>query len=332
MCITPKLQVFHITYLRNFYFIVRLYIMENNNIYNWLLSRKISSQVIEDFNIQYSDRIIIPIFNTNGEVIFNKYRRNPFITNSTLPKYTYDRGGTATLYGLHKIKEEHKRIVITESELCSLTLWSMNIPAVSSTGGAMTFKPEWALEFVNKEVFLCYDNDQAGRIGMVKVLKYLPNAKVIQLPTIANVKDVTDFVKVGGDFQSLMLTAESYNDPVEVNSNRSIANARFMEVSFYDLWLEEYNKKIALENYVKKAPKNNGDLEKAKSVSISYLLQNKKTQVKCLFHNESVASMHIYDDSSFYCFGCSKWGSAVDIYMQQSGCNFKEAVKYLKNL
>jgi DNA primase len=294
------------------------------------LNRGISSQIIEDFCIQYTHHITIPIFNKEGKIVFNKYRRNPFLTEGS--KYWYQSGGTAQLYGLHKITDEHKKIVITESELCCLTLWSRNIPALSSTGGAKMFPAEWAEELKDKEVFLCFDNDPAGRMGMIKILRFLPQAKIIIIPTFSNVKDVTDFIKIGGDFHSLMLTAETFTDITEVNNNRNLNNARFIDTSFHDMWIEEYYKQKDLEKLKRPTKKTNDKLEKAKQIPISFLLKNKSTSIKCLFHNEGTPSMHIYSDNSFYCFGCAKYGSSVDIYMQQTGCTFIDAVNYLSNL
>ena len=89
------------------------------------------------------------------------------------PKYIYDKGSKISLYGWWKAKTE-KSILITEGEMDSLVAWSANIPAVSSTGGASSFQSEWAELFKDKDVTICFDNDSAGGVGMVKTLKIIP--------------------------------------------------------------------------------------------------------------------------------------------------------------
>lgn len=50
----------------------------------------------------------------------------------------------------------------------------------------------------------------------------------------------------------------------------------------------------------------------------------------CIFHDEKTGSMTIYPEGrGFYCFGCHKSGTAIDIVMQTLNLNFVDAVKYL---
>lgn len=50
---------------------------------------------------------------------------------------------------------------------------------------------------------------------------------------------------------------------------------------------------------------------------------------KCLWHEERSASMIIYPNGSFHCFGCQKSGSAIDIAMKVNDLTFIQSVKYL---
>jgi len=113
----------------------------------------------------------------------------------------------------------------------------------------------------------------------------------------------------------------------------------------YELLNETLHKKLAelekdifrLKGYVYRDTKHaEGRLkvEEAKSVSIDTLLGQPKLRAgnrnwyNCIFHNEDTPSLCVYTkDNSFYCFGCNKWGSAIDIYMHQNGVEFVKAVK-----
>jgi len=148
---------------------------------DWLHRRGITPEVINQFNVTIhnhplmGDCIKIPYSETHA-----KYRRDP--QDERKPKYMYDSGGKVTLYGFDKLSDE--TVVITEGELDTLVLWSQNIQAVSSTGGAMSFQEEWATDLQYAKVYICFDNDDAGAKGMVKVLKSLPEASVLLVPEI----------------------------------------------------------------------------------------------------------------------------------------------------
>ena len=71
--------------------------------------------------------------------------------------------------------------------------------------GANTFKPEWAAQFVGRDITLLYDNDDPGRAGMEKAARILSEARPSSLKVIAwpNKKpyskdgfDVNDFVSL----------------------------------------------------------------------------------------------------------------------------------------
>lgn len=78
------------------------------------------------------------------------------------------------------------------------------------------------------------------------------------------------------------------------------------------------------------------DLESARSYPIESLLGTRsrrsgsKLLASCPFHQERTASMVIYSDNSFHCFGCSAHGkNAVDLIMLRDSVSFRDAVNYL---
>ena len=317
--------------------------------FDWLRKRGITDSVIDAFSIsvgdvlhlRLSEAIIIPVRHVDGTHSFNKYRRNP-LEGNVKPKYLYDRGGKITLFGAdHVVKSITtgigKPIVITEGELDTLVCWSLGIPAVSSTGGAQSFQEEW-VELLNRyEVYICFDNDEAGHKGAVKVLSFLPDAKVIFIPkNIPDVKDISDYVARGGDFHALMRSARSYPDLETVEAEKESIAANWGDYSFHDLYIEANKPKSLPHSAGGGAPTSQSDdrVERAKSVDCLSLLEwERRGQypvTRCLWHNDNDPSLTYYKrNNSCYCHSCSKYADAIDIVMARDGVTFKEALKLL---
>ena len=49
----------------------------------------------------------------------------------------------------------------------------------------------------------------------------------------------------------------------------------------------------------------------------------------CPFHGDKSTSFYIYDDNSWWCFGCNKGGDSIDFVQQLHKFKFHEAVNYL---
>jgi len=55
--------------------------------------------------------------------------------------------------------------------------------------------------------------------------------------------------------------------------------------------------------------------------------------VKCCFHEEKTPSLALYRDTqSFYCFGCGKSGDIYSFVQGIKHCDFKEALKIIREL
>ena len=306
-----------------------MYMFRNTVFESWLQTSKITLDVAEMFGISYSNKIIFPVHDTDGTFLFNKYRRSPEDTVS--PKYTYDVGGKVSLYAWHKAKE-HKQIVCLEGEKDVLVSWSHNIPAVTSTGGALSFQKDWVDLFFDKEVIILLDNDKAGGEGTVKILDMLPKAKVAFIPDMPNVKDVSDYVNVGGDLQELLKTAKHFNDIAEVQEDRLKRLALFQSVYFHDAYIKKHTKVVYKTE--RKQSYNADKVTRAKEYPITQLIEFdgfKKTI--CPFHNEKSASLVYYPrTNTCYCFGgCGRAYDSIDIYRHIHNCTFTEAVNYLSN-
>lgn len=122
--------------------------------------------------------------------------------------------GSATLFR-PDILRDNERIVLTEGETDCILLNQTGIPAVTHTAGASTFRAAWAKEFVDKDVWIAYDADDAGRKGAKRVEDILKafarNVFIINIPMTTKGADVTDYVHLEGhgkrEFEELMTDA-----------------------------------------------------------------------------------------------------------------------------
>jgi len=302
--------------------------MQENMFRDWLSKRKITDSVITEFNIHagthrtIGECIVIPV----KEGGFNKYRRSPL--DKSEPKYLYDTGGKVSLYGWHKAKEE-KAILITEGEMDCLVAWSANIPAVTSTGGAMSFQEEWVQLFKDKEVVVCFDNDKAGGEGMVKVLDLIPWAKILFLPDRVDIKDISDYAIIGGNLIQLIKTAKSFYGIEDVLENQADRHGLYQNTWFHDAYIKKHTKPVYVQS---KRPFDKDRVSRARSYPIIDLLEFNQRKVRCLWHNEKTGSLTYFPKTnSLYCFGsCGRAYDAIDVYRQKYGCSFKEAINKLQ--
>lgn len=342
---------------------------------SFLNKRGITDKVIAAFSIHTADvpelrlqnAIAIPVRHIDGTHSFNKYRRDP-MEGPVKPKYLFERGGKVTLYGadhvvalesisgepitlnnetvadvLSNLKRvmngEKRKVIITEGELDTLVCWSAGIPAVSSTAGAVSFQPEWVELLSRYEVYVCFDNDEAGHKGAIKVLESLPEAKVIIVPNQLDVKDISDYCARGGDIHQLLKTAFTVTDldDAKVQYEHLSGAWRMNEAKFFELYIE-HHKVPALPSNVNGAgrPTSQSDdrLERAKSVDCTTLLpfstKGHYPTTKCLWHDDSDPSLTYYKkNNNCYCFVCAKYADAVDIVMARDGVDFKVALRSL---
>ena len=79
-------------------------------------------------------------------------------------------------------------VVICEGEIDAMLLVQAGYNAVTSTGGAGSWKAEWARFFAGvQRIYVLFDNDAAGSDGAMKVRASLTRARIVQYPD--NVKD-----------------------------------------------------------------------------------------------------------------------------------------------
>lgn len=347
-----------------------LIFLKNNmpkEILQWFLNRGVSEEVLLKAGIYFeNNKIVYPVKDKEGNVLFSKYRRNPYSEEG--PKYTYKKGSSAHLYNIETIKNLKNEIIfITEGENDCLLLNSIGLNAVSSTGGAGTFNPEWFLEMANNDIYIVYDRDEAGMKGALRVNQMQPAAKIIFLPHDTKGKDVTDYFKTHNvrDFEKLVTEAESWvmpRDVTDMPANRSgveaIVKSYIRALEDLDERRREYVSLGKNEQHIEfmcdkinqrldtwrsvlddwKRRKNNesqygDDLVRAKSTPITqYIKFNSGGFALCLWHDEKHASMKYRPErNKVFCHGCGAHKDVIDVVMQQNNIEFYEAVKKILN-
>lgn len=103
-------------------------------------------------------------------------------------KYTSQYGSIVGIFNSDTLLQCHT-VIICEGEIDAMLLHQSGIQAVSSTGGAGSWKERWAEHFTHiPRIFTLFDNDEAGQKGALKVQASIRRAQPLALPD--GVKDV----------------------------------------------------------------------------------------------------------------------------------------------
>lgn len=190
-----------------------------DRIRKYLNNRGITDELIKEYALGYGEFygqnwITIPVKDNSGKFYFLKLRRDPANDDTDQDKSkVFPFGKEAQIYGWETLKEAEDKIVICEGEFDRLVLLSKGVVAITSTGGSGTFKKEWMPYFAHiKNLYVCYDLDEAGSNGSKRVLDLFDkNERIdanlfnITLPAeIGEHGDITDyFVKLKGSADDL---------------------------------------------------------------------------------------------------------------------------------
>ena len=265
-------------------------------------------------------RISIPIRNRAGEIAFFKLRKDPEDQTDS-PKMYATPGSTAELYGWERVLAKPESIVICEGEFDRLVLETHGIAAVTSTGGAGAFRAEWATDFASiPEVFLCFDRDEAGRSGALRVGQFVPHAKIVELPDeVGPGGDVTDFFvrlkRTRDDFDKLLTAARPVPAPppaLPVRSERPAADP-----TAFSLRIRELKQQTPIADVVSR-------YVRLRPSGLSW-------RGRCPFHDDHDPSLMVYPDGgTFRCYGCGRHGDVIDFLMAVEQVSFLRALDLLE--
>jgi CHC2 zinc finger/Toprim-like len=286
----------------------------------YLHARGIPDEVIDRRVLGWSGvRITIPVFNCRGICAAFRFAKDPADT-SDAPKMVSTRGSTVELYGWEVLRLKPKRVIVCEGEFDRLVLEADGFDAVTSTGGAGTFRPEWAHAFeAIPEVYVCFDRDDAGRAGALRVARMIPQAKIVELPEeVGEGGDVTDFFtrlrKSKDDFLALLAAARpvpASEEPTAPPRPRPDGNiSRLREEA------ERLKRQVPIGDVVE--------------YYVELRCAGKTCTGRCPFHNDRKPSFTIYpDQGTFHCFGCGAHGDALTFLQKVEGWSFRQVLRML---
>ena len=107
--------------------------------------------------------------------------------------------------------------------------------------------------------------------------------------------------------------------------------------------IKAYKKRIGIKRKVEPNEYDNWDdlKENALNIDIELILSRHGVEkcrngfYKCPLHSEKTGSFKVYkgdDRDSFYCFGCGEAGDVISLYEKLNNCDFKTALKELKEI
>lgn len=173
----------------------------------YLLDRGITEETAKWFELGYErKRIIIPIKDIDGNYVNCRKHSVDKTVPANKKVISVPGYGKMRLFPLEHLNSDI--IMLCEGELDTILANQYGLPAMTVTSGAGSWNSEWNPLFNKKEVYICYDNDIAGRTGARKVAEQLyshaTTIKIIELP-VTDKEDVTDyFVKYNYTVEDLM--------------------------------------------------------------------------------------------------------------------------------
>jgi hypothetical protein len=179
--------------------------------------RGLTPETVTRFQLGYDgQRYFIPIRDEDGECVnIRRYKMGPGVRPENKMMSWRQGFGMARLFPLATLANAPagSRVYLVEGEMDCLLAQQLGLPAVTTTGGAGTWKEAWNPWFAGRDVVICYDRDDAGRIGAAAVARQLhPVARSVRVVTIPLAEpvgaDFTDYVHGHGhsasDFEALV--------------------------------------------------------------------------------------------------------------------------------
>lgn len=163
------------------------------NVPRWIFERSFNKRTLKKWNcgVTGQNGLVIPVTDRDSRTVGWITRQE-----KRIPKYLYSKGlkKSKLLFGQSLIPENTSAVHVTEGPLDAMWLDQLGFPAVALLGMSMSKKQrDLILTLPTKEIILCLDNDQAGKIGRDRALDLL-HGKItlsyIKLPK--KYKDVQD--------------------------------------------------------------------------------------------------------------------------------------------
>lgn len=185
------------------------YINENilkkfQDFHPYMIQRKLTKEVIKEFEIKYSDGyLIFPVRDHTGKILM--------LTRRSVEGKTFiiDKDKEKPLYLLNYIKRHNiDKALICEGQIDALTAWGYGMPAMATMGAVSDIQINELNKSGIRVLYLFFDNDKAGREFTYKILRklnkqILPIIVKLNIPNKKDINDLTD-----DEFWNCIETAE----------------------------------------------------------------------------------------------------------------------------
>lgn len=160
----------------------------------YMYTRKLTDEIIDIFDVGYDYKtncITFPVKDLDGDVVFVQ-------TRSVKSKFHHYAAGvekTDYIYGAYEVQKyfpDATEVVVCESILNALTLWTLGIPAVAlmGVGGGNQYHILKSLPY--RSYVLGLDPDQAGEDAINKLKKRLGRYKILYKYDYPDNRDIND--------------------------------------------------------------------------------------------------------------------------------------------
>lgn len=165
----------------------------------------------------FYNRVMIPIIDENGNILGFGGR----VLDDSKPKYI-NTGATPVfdkrmhLFNLNIAKNTHRDgFILCEGYMDCIGLYNAGFDnAVASLGTALTEEQVHLLKHYTKHLYLCYDNDEAGKMAMANAYELCHKQGIfIKCIDLLESKDPDEFIKKYGSeaFETQIYKATYYN-------------------------------------------------------------------------------------------------------------------------
>lgn len=188
--------------------------------------RGITRETVVRFKLGHDgQRFYIPVRNTEGQCV-NIRRYNPDSRQAKSKMISWRQGfGSARLFPLDQLTNENP-VYLFEGEMDCLLAQQEGLNALTTTGGAGTWRDAWCPLLEGREVIVCYDADEPGRIGASHVAAKLSgiarSCRIVSIPLNEPVgADFTDYIVGHGhtkeDFLALVASSPYFQADLVAN-------------------------------------------------------------------------------------------------------------------
>jgi DNA primase len=283
-------------------------------------TRGLSEEIIYRFLLGWNGfRITIPIKNREGAISSFRLARDP--EDSASPKMMSTPGSLVALYGAEIFQNQPERIVICEGEFDRLVLETYGFHAVTSTGSTGAFPEGWARFFFGiPGVYVCFDLDEPGKQGALRVARLVQHARIVTLPAeVGDKGDLTDyFVRLrhtAADFEALLRQAEPLS---EERSAKSLSPKPYPALS-----PSGYRRVQGAKRHV--------PIAEVVGAYVKLFAAGRVLMGRCPFHDDRRPSLAVFPLSdTYHCFACGAHGDQIAFLRAKEGLGFFAALNRLE--